>query len=80
MFVKVCYYDEKIGGYPARTPYTYYTELDLQPANQVIAPTVKNANQRGVVVDIDVPAPSFTCREITQRYVPDDWMNPGNAE
>ena len=64
MYVRVQYYKET--GFYAGGRYTYRTDLFLNEGDKVIAPTVGNPRQRAVVTDLDVPEPSFACKEITE--------------
>lgn len=61
--VKVKYWK---GGFYSGAEYTYKTALPLAPGDKVIAPTAKELRQRGIVTEINVPAPSFPCKEITE--------------
>jgi len=64
MYVSVFYHDEAAGGYKVGRAYAYSTPLALQPGDKVIAPTVKNPEQRAIVAEIDIPEPPFECRVI----------------
>lgn len=64
MYVRVQYYKET--GIYAGGRYTYHTDLFLNVGDKVIAPTVNSPRQRGIVTDVDVAAPKFPCREITE--------------
>ena len=72
MFVSVVYYDEFTNSFKAR-PYTYKTDLPVVPGQVICAP-VKNRgtgemeDKRAMVVDINLPEPSFPCNEITQMW------------
>ena len=63
IYVTVQYYK---GGFYGGNHYTYKTALPLAPADKVIAPTAKEPRQRAIVKEINVPAPSFPCKEITE--------------
>lgn len=63
IYVTVQYYK---GGYYGGAHYTYKTALPLAPEDKVIAPTAKEPRQRAIVKAINVPAPSFPCKEITE--------------
>ena len=65
MYVKVKYYKGQMGGYHG-AEYTYFTNLALTDGDKVIAPTKNEARQRGIVTAVNVPAPSFPCREIAE--------------
>lgn len=67
MFVSIKYWRDECHGYTG-SPYTYETHLPLKYGDRVITPTVKAADQRGIVVAVDVPSPKFPCREITEYY------------
>ena len=64
MFVKVKYY-KSLGGYQGRE-YYYETDLDLKRGDCVIAPTKNEAQQKGLVTEINLPDPGFPCRRITE--------------
>lgn len=64
MFVKVMYL--KDSGYYSGRSYAYSTNLPLVQGDLVIAPTAKNDRQRALVNEVNVPAPPFACREITE--------------
>lgn len=70
MYVSVCYYKEEFDAYGGRD-YSYTTELPLNVGDKVIAPTVKNPEQRAMVTAVDIPEPPFACKEITRYYVPE---------
>ena len=63
IYVKVRNYK---GGFYGGNEYTYKTALPLAPDDKVIAPTAKKTRQRAIVTEINVPAPSFPCKEITE--------------
>ena len=69
MYVNVQYY--KGAGFYSGRPYVYRTELPLEVGDKVIAPTAKEPRQRAIVTEVQVAAPVFECREITE-YDPDD--------
>lgn len=46
--------------------YTYFSKLDLLLGQRVYAPTYKNPKQEARVFAVNVPEPSFTCKEITE--------------
>ena len=46
--------------------YTYFSRKDLSLGQKVVAPTFKNERQVGVVFAVNVPEPTFKCREITE--------------
>lgn len=64
MFVAVQYY--KGAGFYAGAKYIYETSLPLKNGGYVIAPTVNEPRQRAIVRAVDVTAPRFPCREITE--------------
>lgn len=64
MFVEVQYY--KGTGFYAGAKYTYETRLGLLPGDKVIAPTVNEPRQRAIVKEVNLAAPRFPCREITE--------------
>lgn len=64
MFVKVMYL--KDNGYYSGGGYAYSTKLPLVQGDLVIAPTAKNPRQRALVKEINLPKPTFVCREITE--------------
>lgn len=64
MFVAVQYY--KGAGFYAGAKYIYETVLPLETGDKVIAPTVNEPRQRAIVAAVDVTAPRFPCREITE--------------
>ena len=73
MFVGVKYYkDPPIDGYAGNT-YTYRTALPLTGGEIVCAP-VKNRktgaveDKRAMVMEIDLPEPSFPCAEIAALW------------
>lgn len=68
MFVEVQYY--KGTGFYAGAKYTYETFLPLKAGDKVIAPTVKEPRQRGIVAAVNVKMPNFPCRRI-EEYDPD---------
>ena len=75
MFVSVGYYDESLKAYKAR-PYTYETHIPLAVGAIVQAPvrnrgTGELENKRAVVLDIDLPKPTFPCNVITEIYEED---------
>lgn len=70
MYVGVLYFKEDVDGYAGKT-YSYFTNLPLKVGDKVIAPTVKNPEQRAMVASIDLPEPPFSCKEITRYYVPE---------
>lgn len=64
MFIGVQYVGDD-GEAKGRT-YTYYTEMDLEENELVEAPVGPFARpQRAIVVAVDLPEPSFDCKEIT---------------
>ena len=64
MFAKVKYY--KSFGVYCGAEYFYETSLPLAVGDKVIAPTKNEARQRGIVTAVNVPVPSFPCREIAE--------------
>lgn len=73
MYVSIRYYKSPAGVY-AGAEYTYHTDLPLKVGDKVITPTVKEPRQRGIVTKVNVPQPSFPCKDITEYDVQD-----GNA-
>lgn len=65
MFVKVKYY-KSFGGYHG-AEYCYETSLKLAVGDKVIAPTKNEARQKAIVTAVNVHAPAFPCREITEK-------------
>lgn len=53
-------------GFYGGSEYAYKTALPLAPNDKVIAPTAKEPRQRAIVTKINVAAPSFPCKEITE--------------
>ena len=73
MFVNIKYYKGNLEGYHGGK-YTYRTKLPLKVGDKVIAPTLKEPTQRGIVVEVNVAEPYFDCREITE-YDPTEFQN-----
>lgn len=71
MYVKVKYYKGELEGYHGRE-YVYRTSLPLKPGDQVIAPTAKEARQRGLVTGTVTEIPAFACKEITEYWMADN--------
>ena len=65
MFVTVRYYKPLIGAY-AGNDYTYETQMALVRGDKVIAPTAKEPRNRAIVTAVNVEAPEFACKEITE--------------
>lgn len=69
MYVGVCYYDEKVQAFKTGRTYTYFTNLPLE-AGQIVSAPVKNRGtgvvegKRAMVVETNIPKPSFDCAEI----------------
>lgn len=63
IYVSVKYWKS---GFYGGAEYTYKTALPLAPNDKVIAATAKEPRQRAIVTKINVPAPSFPCKEIAE--------------
>lgn len=50
----------------AESCYIYETDLPLQIRDKVITPTRNEERQRGMVKMINLPAPNFECKKITE--------------
>lgn len=61
MFVSIKY---NKGGFYAGNAYTYESLLPLEVGDRVIAPTANDPFQRGIVVETNIPRPSFPCKSI----------------
>lgn len=71
MYVSVKYFNAMANAYTS-SPFTYLTQLPLKVGDIVLAPTVKAPEgSRAIVFAVDVPAPSFKCKEITKYYTPE---------
>ena len=72
MFVSVKYHKRELNGFGG-SAYTYETHLPLAVGTVVAAP-VKNRGTGGtelkkaVVVEVDLPEPSFPCSVITETW------------
>lgn len=72
MYVSCKFFNE-VGNCYAGIPYRYSTNLPLVAGDVVLAPTAKQpAGARAIVVETFLPAPSFRCKEITERYNPEE--------
>ena len=72
MYVSVRYWNPMANAY-ASSPFTYMTNMELVAGDVVLAPTAKQpAGARAIVVETHLPAPSFRCKEITERYNPEE--------
>ena len=53
--------------------YTYYTELEVEENEYVNAPVgPSDTLKRAIVTSVDLPEPSFACKEITEYWVAND--------
>lgn len=67
MYVGIKFFNMKANAY-AGMQYTYTTNLPLVVGDLVCCPTPKDEGARAIVTAVDLPAPSFRCKEITRRY------------
>lgn len=72
MYCNVMYYKGQLGGYHGNA-YTYQTKLPLKTGDKVIAPTMKEPRQRGIVTAVNVAKPKFPCKEITELDTDDQF-------
>lgn len=74
MFVSVSYYDERVSGFKAGASYTYETHRTDLTVGTVVAAPVRNRgtgtveDKKAIVVETDLPKPSFPCSVITQTW------------
>lgn len=69
MYVAVKYEQD---GKWSNKEYTYKTDLNLCEGVAVIAPTAKNPKQLAIISRINLPEPTFKCKEITELWKEDE--------